>query len=713
MRIIRKLGKDPLEFLVKNVIPNNLFVSIGYFHDSALGYGPKTRKKVTKENDEKLRGYINGEELINSPRFRKRLQAFTDSDKYQQVLSGERNSAPMDIEGDVHIIKISRTVIRWMQNSRFLSQYWKWAQEEQDIRSRHGFGNSPEMYDESDWRRKPDYRGIDIVPAKTERAEKYKQNSDRRYNKSVGQSGLFTTEDNPNKYAIRQFTDLSLTERPEWYFIDEDGEAERLNNNLLRFLNTAYSQHKVKEAIQEISDDEKAFLADIKKLQEKSKQECAYYLENVLYITGTSLTPHGDKEPFTWVNTDMIYEKYPWLDRKFINSIIERYIEFSAADIEKLTESFITNFDNSNSLLEAIDRGIRLALDDFNDYEEQPLSKTEIVDSTNVLKLRAERLYREFDKGLIPNINDLQLIEHLYRIHDIEKYSVKSKKQLQNIINVYLNAKCNEINLNWLSVENLTDFVRLFQKMQKVTVNCSEWNTSHVKKFNYVFAFSQKTSTIKANNWTFDSAEELDGMFYTCKANVEIDDEQWNTDNVETMRNMFSGCGSKLLKYANRLDISGCRDFDSMFKNTKYIISNEIQFPIIDLSKWRISKQCDTDNMFENSNIPQNLQPKIVNKSTYSFTPQSGKTDKKKATQDFKAALNTFIDQTNCKKLNNDVSTYNTPIYSGRIIFPDDSLGDFQFDIKNGKCDVIYKQHGLSQFGFDLDKLINIVNSMF
>jgi len=46
------------------------------------------------------------------------------------VLAGQRNSAPMDIEGDVHIIKISRTVIRWMQNGRFLSKYHEWGDEE-------------------------------------------------------------------------------------------------------------------------------------------------------------------------------------------------------------------------------------------------------------------------------------------------------------------------------------------------------------------------------------------------------------------------------------------------------------------------------------------------------------------------------------------------------------------------------------------------------
>ena len=49
----------------------------------------------------------------------------------------------------------------------------------------------------------------------------------------------------------------------------------------------------------------------------------------------------GNKQPFTWVNTNLIYKKYPYLKRSFINSVIAKYIDFSKEDIERLTESLI------------------------------------------------------------------------------------------------------------------------------------------------------------------------------------------------------------------------------------------------------------------------------------------------------------------------------------------------------------------------------------
>lgn len=368
-----------------------------------------------------------------------------------------------------------------------------------------------------------------------------------------------------------------------------------------------------------------------------------------------------------------------------------------------------------NKILEAIQRGIQIALDDYEDnIGVENISPVRApIEKVNVVSAIVKKVYTNIEHNIIPSTDDLLFVANIDKdiIDKFGKCQVNDKKTLEKVIQAFNNTE-SEIDLNWLDVSNLTDFTRIFQKLKNVKFDCSEWDTSNVKKFNYVFAFCTKTTVINAGNWTFDSAKELDGMFYTCKANIEIDGEQWNTGNVETMRNMFSGCGSKLLIHANRLDISGCIDFNSMFKNTKYVISSELPFPIIDLSEWCISNQCDIDNMFEDSNIPQNLKPKIVNGSTYSFTPQSGKIDKRKAMQDFKAAINTFIDQTKCKKLNNEVATYNDPIYSGRIIFPDESTGDFQFDIKTGKCDIIYKQQGLSQSGFDLNKLIDIVNSM-
>ena len=352
------VGKDIISFLKQNILPNNFFVSIGYLNDGALGYGPKTRKKINIENDKRLSGYLSGKELQDSPRFKSRLQAFKDSEKYSQALAGQRNSAPMDIIGDVHIIKISRTVVRWMQNGRFLLKYHEWGDEEQNIRLRHGFGRPETEYPENDWRRKPEYKGLNAY-----REKDPNRTHNKRYTQTFGRNGLFRDPNDPDKMAFRQFTDLSLVDKPEWYFIDEDGTPEKLNNYVLKFLRTEYSEHKVKEAIQDIAEDEKAFLDDLQQLLDRSKSENEFALENILYMTGTAITELGEKQPFTWVNTTYLYRKYPWLDKDFVNSIVAKYVAFSKEDIDKLSESFISNLKFENLLLEAINNGIKNALD--------------------------------------------------------------------------------------------------------------------------------------------------------------------------------------------------------------------------------------------------------------------------------------------------------------------------------------------------------------
>jgi len=150
-----------------------------------------------------------------------------------------------------------------------------------------------------------------------------------------------------------------------------------------------------------------------------------------------------------------------------------------------------------------------------------------------------------------------------------------------NIIDSLSQISPNDIDLNWIDISNLTDLTRVFAKLKNLNIDCSEWDTRHVEKFNYIFAFSSNT-TIKANNWQFDSAEEFDGMFYMCKTiNVEIDAEHWNSENVKTMQKMFAYCTNQnLLHYATKLNISGCQNFSAMFADSK---CKE------DLSSWEIS----------------------------------------------------------------------------------------------------------------------------
>ena len=231
----------------------------------------------------------------------------------------------------------------------------------------------------------------------------------------------------------------------------------------------------------------------------------------------------------------------------------------------------------SKSILEAINRGIALALDDFDDDEpaQHVKSKQTNIDHVEVM---VNHIFNLIDNGKATK-EDLNTLKHWYKQTDL-RYHVKSKKQLLNIIVNLSQISPKDIDLNWIDISNLTDLTRLFSKVKNLNIDCSEWDTGHVEKFNYIFAFSSNTN-IKANNWQFDNAKEFDGMFYMCKTiNVEIDAEHWNSGNVKSMQNMFAYCTNQnLLHYATKLDISGCQNFGSMFADSK---CRE------DLSSWEI-----------------------------------------------------------------------------------------------------------------------------
>lgn len=246
----------------------------------------------------------------------------------------------------------------------------------------------------------------------------------------------------------------------------------------------------------------------------------------------------------------------------------------------------------SKSILEAINRGIALALDDFDDDEPVQHIKSKQTNADHV-EITINHIFNLIDNGKATK-EDLNTLKYWYKQTDLH-YRVKSKKQLIDIIGRLSQISPDDIDLNWIDISSLTDLTRVFAKLKNLNIDCSEWDTSHIEKFNYIFAFSSNTN-IKANNWQFDSAKEFDGMFYMCKTiNVEIDAEHWNSENVKSMTNMFAYCSNQnLLHYATKLDISGCQNFGSMFADSK---CNE------DLSSWEIPNNLPGAFTKENMNV--------------------------------------------------------------------------------------------------------------
>lgn len=328
----------------------------------------------------------------------------------------------------------------------------------------------------------------------------------------------------------------------------------------------------------------------------------------------------------------------------------------------------------SKSILEAINRGISLALDDFDDND-TPIkhikSKQTNIDHAEII---VKHIFNLIDKGNITK-NDLNELKHWYKQTNLQ-YHVKSKGQLLDIIDNLSQISPNDIDLNWIDISNLTDLTRVFAKLKNLNIDCSEWDTRHVEKFNYIFAFSSNT-TIKANNWQFDGAKEFAGMFYMCKTlNVEIDAEHWNSKNVETMKNMFHGCANQnLLHYATKLDISGCQDFSEMFTDSK---CKE------DLSSWEIPNNLpgaftkETMNVYGTGSMVYNCYiwqrdgglPKIVQPKTKQLT------DKEKFVQ----YVETFCNETTSKAdLNSIAFDQSYQRYNCNIEFIDGTTGIFKW----------------------------------
>lgn len=328
---IREIGPDPLQFLSMNYIPNGSFVSIGYIKDDEIKFGPTSKKYITPENDRQLTKWI---EDLQPSKFRDALMDFQNSERYQQALTGKVKTAPFDFKGgDCHVIKINRFIMNWRNGKSLASWYKKRSDKEDQVRAKYGFGGIDDEYAPDDWRRK--YGGTGI-----KRQLKATGRQGNRYKDELMDTGFYANVDDPNKLAIRLIENPAASQDPVWYFVDGEGNIEILNNELMGFLAFAYKGSRVKQvadAIIDINEDEKAFLEELHNIPNWNKQERTQLFDKILYFTGTSLDQYGNKEPFTWLNKQVIIKTFPYLTRK-INDIITEFIKISASEIENMND---------------------------------------------------------------------------------------------------------------------------------------------------------------------------------------------------------------------------------------------------------------------------------------------------------------------------------------------------------------------------------------
>lgn len=300
-------------------------------------------------------------------------------------------------------------------------------------------------------------------------------------------------------------------------------------------------------------------------------------------------------------------------------------------------------------ILEAIRRGINLALDD---YEEEPSGITPQKDMVHKNELihysfEYEQLKKKMDTlteayyfkgGPQPKISK----EEYFRFVELSnilkvKYQYIGKYQSTEIrTNANLKTFLHNIeyllndgepftkfetDLNWIDTSKETSFYYLFENSN---FNCdiSDWDTSNVT--NMAYTFRSCTFNKDISKWDVSKVENMSAMFRDSNFNQPIGN--WDVSNVKNMYYMFENSDFNqdisgwnvsnvittgyMFAHTNfNQDISGWNV--SNVKNMLEMFNGNHEFKY-DLSKWDVSNVLNYTNFFDTgAHFPKSYRPKF------------------------------------------------------------------------------------------------------
>lgn len=188
-------------------------------------------------------------------------------------------------------------------------------------------------------------------------------------------------------------------------------------------------------------------------------------------------------------------------------------------------------------ILEAVQKGIQLALDD---YEEQ--DNTIIVPAKNSVK-QINAVQKSLFLNYIEKMKDLSLSAEEYKnfkkILKVSKltYKVKDSLELSDIVE-YFRRKTYTLkaNLNWIDTSNVTNMSYLFANCD-FNGNISEWDTSNVTTMASMF-YNDHKFNCNISKWNVSNVRSMYNMFYRAyEFNQDISD--WDVSHVQITEEMF------------------------------------------------------------------------------------------------------------------------------------------------------------------------------
>ena len=183
---------------------------------------------------------------------------------------------------------------------------------------------------------------------------------------------------------------------------------------------------------------------------------------------------------------------------------------------------------NYKQILEAVNRGIQLALDDFDDEDQVQNIRSKQIYNRDYTKeyLDFQKLVSKLEKQLITK----QELEELVKISKSTnlKYVVNSKEELRTIIKYIMsNLKVLTSDLNWIDTSRITDMSYLFMELY-FNGDISEWDVSNVENMYNMFAGSNFNGDI--SEWDVSNVKDMRYMFQNTPFNQNI--SNWDVSNI-------------------------------------------------------------------------------------------------------------------------------------------------------------------------------------
>ena len=269
----------------------------------------------------------------------------------------------------------------------------------------------------------------------------------------------------------------------------------------------------------------------------------------------------------------------------------------------------------NKQLLEAIDKGIKLALDDFDFNDIESNNSNDIIDTNN--QIFAQHIVKQINNIEVNNTIHIdppikrkirKLLKLLGNNLNGEKYIVSTREELKYLIKhiVIINPKAD---LNWIDTSHITNMMYLFDDFfsKEFCGDVSEWDMSNVTNTRYMFYRCEKFNC-DVSKWDVHNVKVMGNMFSECYK-FDSDVSKWDVSNVTEMSGLFAGC-HKFNSDISKWDVSNVTDMSWMFRSCEKF--NQ------DLSKWDVSNVTKNSGFYYKAkfaNYPEKVPDFDINKT--------------------------------------------------------------------------------------------------